>query len=43
VSIVFTCPGPKAQSITAIPRTTFQIVITESCVIEKAAMSWLVA
>src|SRR5438034_963614 len=33
----FICVKPNAQSATAIPRITFQIVITESWVIEKAA------
>ena len=36
-SSVFSCVQPNAQSMTTRPRTTFQIVITESCVIENAA------
>jgi hypothetical protein len=37
-SSFFTWSKPKAQSMTASPSTTFQIVRMASCVIEKAAM-----
>src|SRR5262245_7503835 len=42
-SMPFAAPQPKAQISTMIPRTTFQRVITASCVIENAAMSPLAA
>jgi hypothetical protein len=39
LSSSFIVRKPDAHSITTIPGTTFQIVMTASCVVEKAAMS----